>query len=206
MQLATQVGELLGNYGIPGLFLLVIFYVLINFENMLKSWTVFRTSRIGVIKQALEASVDNPALQHCYQTELESEHFRLVYGIVSTPEYRKSVLDLLSKSEGKLTLSMIKRSQEFRDRDSSEISVKLTIRHYVWKLVNLVLGFVSFLIALLSLSFLVGWIISGIPDADYQLFGSYTLFFLSGAYFFIREVSAYNNAVRVKQVLDSLRL
>lgn len=207
MLLATQIAEFLGQYGILGLLVLLVvafIYVIKNFETIFKSWTLFRTSRIATIKQALEASAENSALQQCYKTELESEHFRLVCGIASTPEYRKSILDLLSKSEGKLTLSMIKRSQEFRDRDSSKFSVKLATRHYVWKLVNLVLGLVNFLIALLSLSFLVGWIISGIPGADYQLFGSYFLFFLFGAYFFIREVWAYDNATRVKQVLDSL--
>ena len=204
MQLATQLGELLGNYGIPGLFLLVLFYVLINFENMFKSWTVFRTSRIAVIKQALEASAENLALQQCYKTELETEHFRLVSGVASTPEYRKAILDLLSKSEGKLTLSMIKRSQEFRDRNSARISIKLMTRHYVWKLVALFFGIVNFLMAFISLSYVVGWAISRTPGADYQLFGSYFLVFSFGAYFFIREVWSYDNAMKVKQVLDDL--
>jgi hypothetical protein len=201
---ATQVGELLGNYGIPGLLLLVLFYVVINFENMFKSWTVFRTSRIAVVKQALEASVENPALQQCYKTELETEHFRLVSGIATTPEYRKSVLELLSKCDGKLTLSMIKRSQEFRDQDSSGIRIKLATRHYVWKLVSLFFGIVNFLMAFLCMSYLIYWVISEAADADYQLFSSYFLLFSFGAYFFIREVWSYNNAMRVKKVLDSL--
>ncbi|WP_127025942.1 hypothetical protein [Rheinheimera mangrovi] len=201
---ATQVGELLGNYGIPGLFLLVLFYVLINFENMFKSWTVFRTSRIAVIKQALEASAENPALQQCYKTELETEHFRLVSGIVATPEYRKSVLEVLSKSEGKLTLNMIRRSQEFKDLDSSGVSIQLATRYYVWKLIALLFGIVNFLMAFLSLSYLIYWAILEVADADYHLFGIYFLLFSFGAYFFIREVWSYNNAMKVKHVLDCL--
>lgn len=201
---ANQVGELLGNYGIPGLLALVLIYVLTNFENMFKSWTLFRTSRIATIKQALEASAENPSLQQFYKTELETEHFRLVSGVASTPEYRKALWDLLSKSEGKLTLSMIKRSQEFRDRNSAGISIKLVARHYVWKLVALFFGIVNFLMAFISLSYVVGWAISRTPGADYQLFGSYFLIFSCGAYFFMREVWSYNNAIKVKKVLDGL--
>lgn len=201
---ATQIAELLGNYGIPGLLFLILLYVIINFEHMFKSWTVFRTSRIVAIKQALEASAENPLLKHCYQTELETEHFRLVSGIAATPEYRKSILDLLNKSEGQLTLNMIKKSREFRDLNSSEISIKLSTLHYVWKIVNLVLGIFNFLIAFLSLSYVVGWAISRTPCADYQLFGSYFLIFSFGAYFFMREVWSYNNAIKVKKVLDGL--
>lgn len=204
MGLATQVAEVLGHYGVLGLFVVAFIYGIKNFEVIFKSWTLFRTSRIAAIKQALEASVENPALQQCYKTELETEHFRLVCGITTTPEYRKSILDLLSKSEGKLTLNMIKKSQEFRDRNSSGISINLATRHYVWKVVNLVLGMFNFLMSFLSLSYVVGWAISRTPGADYQLFSSYFLLFSFGTYFFTREVWAYNNAMRVKQVLDEL--
>lgn len=207
MPLATQVAEFLGQYGSLGIVVLVVMafiYVIKNFETMFKSWTVFRTSRISAIKQAIEASAANPAIQQCYQTELEAEHFRLVSGISTTPEYRKSILDLLSKSEGKLTLSMIKRSQEFRDWDSPQVSVKLTTRHYVWKLVAFIFGIVSFLIAFVSLSYLIFSISLQMQDTNYRLFFSYFVLFAFASCFFVREVGSYYNAARVKQVLNSL--
>lgn len=206
MLLATQIAEFLGQYGILGLLVLIVvafIYVIKNFETIFKSWTLFRTSRIAAMNRALEASAENPGLQQCYKTELETEHFRLASGIATTPEYRKSILDLLSKSEGKLTLSMIKRSQEFRDWDSPQVSVKLTTRHYVWKLVAFLFGIINFLMAFLSLSYVIYWVIKSVPGADYQLFGSYFVLFICGAYFFIQEVRSYNNAVRVKVVLDA---
>lgn len=207
MLLVAHIAEVLGQYGILGLLVLLVvalIYVIKNFETIFKSWNLFRTSRIAAIKNALEASAENLALQQCYKTELETEHFRLVSGIATTLEYRRSILDLLSKSEGSLTLSMIKRSQEFRDWDSPQVSVKLTTRHYVWKLVALCFGIINFFMAFLCVSYLIYWLVSEVADADYQLFGSYFLLFSFGAYFFIREVWSYNNAMRVKQVLDGL--
>lgn len=102
MPLATQIAEFLEQYRAFGLVILLVvafIYVIKNFETMFKSWTVYRTSRISAIKQAIEASAENQALKRCYQMELEAEHFRLVSGIAATPEFRKSILDLLIKSE-----------------------------------------------------------------------------------------------------------
>lgn len=207
MGLTTQIAEFLRQDGILGLLALLVvafIYVIKNFETMFKSWTVFRTSRISAIKQAIEASAANPALQQCYQTELEAEHFRLVSGIATTPEYRKSILDLLSKSEGKLTLSMIKRSQEFRDSDKDVISIKLTKKNHWYREVAYWCGLFSFLMFMLLSAFFI-YQLTTTPIREFKNMGAYLsniAMFALLAWFFVGNLIAYNCAVRVKEILD----
>lgn len=207
MPLATQVVAFLGQYGTLGLVVLLVvafIYVIKNFETMFKSWTAFRTSRIAAIKQAIEASAENSALQQCYQTELEAEHFRLVSGIATTSEFRKSILDLLSKSDGKLTLSMIKRSQEFRDSDKDVISIKLTKKNHWYREIAYWCGLFSFLIVILLSALFVYQLITT-PLTEFKNMGAYLsniAMFAFLAWFFVNNLIAYNSAVRVKEILD----
>lgn len=207
MGLATQIAEFLRQDGILGLLALLFvafIYVIKNFDTMFKSWTVFKTSRISSIKQAIEASAANPALHQCYQTELETEHFRLVSGIATTPEYRKSILDLLSKSEGKLTLSMIKRSQEFRDSEKDVISIKLTKKNHWYREAAYWCGLFSFLIVMLLSALFVYQLITT-PLTEFKNIGAYLsniAMFAFLAWFFVNNLIAYNCAVRVKEILD----
>jgi hypothetical protein len=207
MPLATQIAEFLGQYEAFGLVVLLVvafIYVIKNFETMLRSWTLYRTSRISAIKRAIEASAENQALKKCYQMELEAEHFRLVSGIATTPEYRKSILDLLSKSEGKLTLSMIKRSQEFRDSDKDLISIKLTKKNQRYRDIAYWCGLLSFLIFILLSAFFIYQLFT-IPITEFKNMGadlSNISMFAFLTWFFVRNLIAYNSALRVKEILD----
>lgn len=207
MGLATQIAEFLRQDGMLGLLALLVvafIYVIKNFETMFKSWTVFRTSRISAIKHAIEASAENPALKICYQMELEAEHFRLVSGIATTPEYRESILDLLSKSEGKLTLGMIKRSQEFRDSDKDLISIKLTKKNHRSRDIAYWCGLFSFLMVMLLSAFFIYQLITT-PITEFNNMGAYLsniAMFAFLAWLFVNNLIAYNSAVRVKEILD----